>query len=179
MIDVVVQAVCWPKEDWEEMANSACSATALQSAFAALITSPTPAEITIRLTSDAEVQVLNRDYRGKDVPTNVLSFPMRDGGGLDELLAELSPSPLGAQADEPEILLGDIILAYETCAREAADKNVTLQAHAQHLIIHGTLHLLGYDHINDEDAAAMEALERQIMSDLGLHDPYDDENEMH
>ncbi len=121
-----------------------------------------PLEISIRLSDDAAVQALNRAYRGKDLPTNVLSFPMYAADEVAGLAA----------SDDPEILLGDIILAHETCAREALARGVALEAHAKHLIVHGTLHLLGYDHIGDEEAEAMEALERVIMAKLGLHDPY-------
>ncbi len=125
---------------------------------------PPTAEIAVRLTLDAEVRALNRDYRGKDAATNVLSFPMLDA----EELAGL------AHNRHPEILLGDIVLAYETCAREAADKGVSLEAHAAHLIVHGSLHLLGYDHIDDDDAQIMEAIETAAMAALGLHRPYDE-----
>ena len=79
-----------------------------------------------------------------------------------------------AEAGEPEIMLGDIILAKETCAREAADKGIAVNAHATHLIVHGVLHLIGFDHITDADAEEMEGLERLIMADLGHDDPYGD-----
>jgi len=146
---------------------------------------------------DAEVHALNRDYRSKDAPTNVLSFPMLEREELEDLVSvcpelveglsfsspasekESSPSTSSGQTGlgEQEVMLGDIILAYETCAREAAEKNISLEAHATHLVIHGTLHLLGYDHISDADAQVMESLERRIMATLGLHDPYDDEDD--
>lgn len=150
----------WPDTgEWQRLATKAVT-TALAAADREL---PSIAEISIRLTSDAEVRMLNRDYRGKDTATNVLSFPMLDA---DEL-ASLAHNP------QPEILLGDIVLALETCAREAVEKGVTLEAHASHLIVHGTLHLLGYDHIDDDDAAQMEAIESAAMAALGLHQPYD------
>ncbi len=151
----------WPADrNWGDVATR-CTHAAMQ---AAAITIPAAAEITVKLTSDAEVQTLNRDYRGKDAPTNVLSFPMLDANELAGL----------AQSEMPEILLGDIVLARETCAREAAEKGVSLDAHAAHLIVHGTLHLLGYDHIDDDDAQEMEAIETAAMAALGLHRPYDD-----
>ena len=118
------------------------------------------------LSDDAEVQTLNRDYRGKDKPTNVLSFPM------------VQPDLLGAVAntDDGEVLLGDIVLAWETVAREAAEKSLAPADHARHLIVHGTLHLLGYDHEQgDAGAAAMEDIERAACARLGLADPYADE----
>jgi len=120
-------------------------------------------EVAIRLTDDAEVRTLNRDYRYKDKPTNVLSFPMVPPDMIDNL----------ANTDDGEVLLGDIVLAHETCAREAAERAVSVEAHATHLIVHGTLHLLGYDHMRDDEAEAMESLEREIMAALGLHDPYE------
>ena len=165
MIDTIVQAACWPEGDWQALADGAVAAAVRASDFALLVSAHTPIEIAIRLTSDAEVQTLNRTYRGKDAPTNVLSFPM------------LEPDALATLPTDREILLGDIVLAHETCAREATEKNIPLEAQATHLIVHGTLHLLGYDHIDDDEAQAMETLERRIMAGLGLHDPYDDEDE--
>lgn len=118
-------------------------------------------------TSDAEVRSLNREWRGKDKPTNVLSFPMLTRA---ELLA------LGREgaSNTPPVLLGDIALAHETCAREAAEKGVPLDHHAAHLVIHGLLHLAGHDHeLSPEDAAIMEALETKALASMGIADPYD------
>jgi probable rRNA maturation factor len=115
-------------------------------------------------TSDAEVHALNREWRGRDKPTNVLSFPMLE---RDNLLA------LGA--DGPPELLGDIALAHETCAREAAEKGVPLADHAAHLIVHGLLHLAGHDHVeSDTQAEAMERLEIAALEKLAIADPYGD-----
>jgi probable rRNA maturation factor len=151
----------WPESvNWEMVANAATNAVVVVEG----LTIPPTAEVSIRFSSDAEVQTLNRDYRGKDKPTNVLSFPMLDANELANL----------AKSEVPEILLGDIVLACETCGREAADKGVTLEAHAAHLIVHGMLHLLGYDHIDDDDAQEMETIETAAMAALGLHRPYDD-----
>ncbi len=119
-------------------------------------------EISIRLTSDVDVQALNRRYRAKDKPTNVLSFPMHEPQGIVALTDQ----------DGHEVLLGDIVLALETCVREAEERGVSLADHAAHLIVHGTLHLLGHDHMIDDEAQAMEAIERAAMAALGLHDPY-------
>jgi probable rRNA maturation factor len=124
--------------------------TAAQAAWAAIPSAP-GGEIAVLLTSDAEVQALNARFRGKDAATNVLSFP--------------------APETVPENL-GDIALALGVCGREAASQDKTLAAHLQHLIAHGVLHLLGYDHLNDAEAETMEAIERRIMADLGLADPY-------
>ena len=150
--------------DWAAIAQKATERTLALSPYAALGAADVAIEVAIRLTDDAEVQTLNRDYRGKDAPTNVLSFPMFDP---DEI-AGLANGPF------PELLLGDIVLARETCAREAHDKAITVRAHATHLIVHGILHLLGFDHISDADAEDMEGLERLIMADLGHDDPYGD-----
>ena len=107
--------------------------------------------LVVLLTDDTAVQRLNAEFRNKDKPTNVLSFPAPDG-----------------LADH----LGDICLAYETCAREAVEQGKSLAAHLQHLTAHGVLHLLGYDHDVDADAEIMEALERRILAALGVADPY-------
>ena len=149
-----------PAPDWEDLAARAAAATAgiaPELANARLCAS-------LLFSSDAEVQSLNRDWRGKDNPTNVLSFPML---ARDELLA-LTPAG-------PPVLLGDIVLACETCAGEAAEKSIPLEAHAAHLIVHGLLHLAGYDHeVSPDDAAAMEALEIKALALMGLADPYGD-----
>ena len=146
-----------PATDWQALASRAVTA-ALAEAGVALPT----AEISLRLTTDAEVHALNRDYRGKDKPTNVLSFPQY----APEEVAGLATS------DDPEILLGDIVLALETCTREADEKGISLDHHAAHLIIHGTLHLLGHDHLDDASAEAMEALEVKALASLGIGNPY-------
>ena len=113
-------------------------------------------------TSDEEIQTLNAEWRHKDKATNVLSFPMLER----EDLLDLSPSG-------PPEMLGDIALAFETCAREAAEKGIAVEHHASHLIVHGLLHLAGYDHeTSDEDAEAMEALETKALAVMGLADPY-------
>lgn len=117
-------------------------------------------EISVLLTNDAAVQELNRDYRGQDKPTNVLSFAALDD---DE-----SPVVVGAP-----ILLGDIILAYETCAREAVEQGKSVAHHTAHLVVHGTLHLLGWDHEEDEaEAEEMERLETRILAAFGISNPY-------
>jgi probable rRNA maturation factor len=109
------------------------------------------------------VQTLNREYRQKDKPTNVLSFPMVQADLLDSL----------SEGDDGETLLGDIVLAHGVTASEAAEKGVTIEEHATHLIVHGTLHLLGYDHEQGEaEADAMEEIERAALAGLGIADPY-------
>jgi probable rRNA maturation factor len=113
-----------------------------------------PGEVTVVLADDARVHELNRRFRGKDAPTNVLSFPAPP-------LPEGAPGPLG-----------DVILAYETVAREAAAQGKSLAHHVQHLLVHGVLHLLGYDHETEAEAAAMEGEERRLLAGLGIADPY-------
>ena len=163
MIDVAVLNEGWHDgTDWEALATHVLDRAVRLSPYAHLADIDTVIEVAIRLTDDAEVQILNRTYRDKDKPTNVLSFPM------------VTPDDLapGATALFPEMMLGDIVLAKETCTREAADKAIAVEAHATHLIVHGLLHLIGFDHISDADAEEMEGLERLIMADLGHDDPY-------
>lgn len=111
-------------------------------------------EIVIRIVDEAESQVLNRDYRGKDQPTNVLSFPFEAPAGL------------------PRDYLGDLVICAPVVSREAAEQGKSLEAHWAHMVIHGMLHLRGYDHLNDAGAAEMEGLELEILSELGYPDPY-------
>jgi probable rRNA maturation factor len=117
-------------------------------------------EVSILLTDDAQVRQLNRDYRHKDKPTNVLSFPALDDD---------TPIP-----PEGPVLLGDVIIARETTEREAYEESKSLKNHLSHLVVHGVLHLLGYDHIEDDEAEEMESLERSILGALGVPDPYED-----
>ena len=169
MLDVVLSAEpLWGAgTDWAALATRAVTAAFGATPHGGLATVDPTIEISIRLTDDAEVQTLNRDYRHKDAPTNVLSFPMIAPDLLDTV----------ANTDDGEVLLGDIVLAYETCAREAADKGITLQDHVTHLIVHGTLHLLGYDHQGQVEAEAMEQIERDVLATLGIADPYRDDQE--
>jgi len=120
-------------------------------------------EVSFLFTGDAEVQVLNREYRGKDKPTNVLSFP--DTELTQENLAE------ALTYNEP-LVLGDIAFAEETIKTEATEQNKSFLDHATHLTIHGVLHLLGYDHIEEADAEEMEQLEVQILTKLNIDNPY-------
>lgn len=114
-------------------------------------------EIGIILANDDLVRVLNRDYRNKDKPTNVLSFPMHD-----------EQTNIGGEA----IMLGDVFLAYETIKKEAQEQDKLFKHHMIHLLVHGCLHLLGYDHKKDEDAIMMEMLEIKILASMGIQNPY-------
>ncbi|WP_299236136.1 rRNA maturation RNase YbeY [uncultured Halomonas sp.] len=111
-------------------------------------------ELSVRLVDTAESQTLNRDYRGRDKPTNVLSFPF----------------------ENPPVvtlpLLGDLVVCHPVVVAEAAEQDKALGDHYAHMVVHGTLHLLGYDHLEDDEAEAMEALEREILAELGITDPY-------
>lgn len=162
-MDLDIEINGWPRDrDWADLAEAAMEAA--QGVAPELDNQRLSASLLF--TVDAEVQALNREWRTKDKPTNVLSFPMLSRA---ELLA------MDAQGG-PE-LLGDIALAFETCEREAADKGVGLEAHAAHLIVHGLLHLAGHDHEQgDAEAAAMEALEIKALAQMGIADPYGDRN---
>lgn len=151
------------KTDWRALAEQAVRSAVASSRHGALNSSPLSVEVSVRLTGDAEVRALNAAYRGKDKPTNVLSFPMVEGERLEAFAA----------ADGGEVLLGDVVLAHGVCAAEAAEKGVAVATHATHLVVHGMLHLLGYDHeTGEEDAEAMEAVERDALAAIGIADPY-------
>ena len=150
-------------EDWAAIAERAVRAAVAESEWAALLESRLAAEISVKFTTDEEVHALNAEYRDKDKPTNVLSFPMVDPDLLEAL----------ATAGAGEALLGDVVLAHGVCTREAAEKGVSVADHAAHLVVHGALHLLGYDHEESEaEAVAMEAAERRALAALGIADPY-------
>lgn len=153
----------WPDHDWDALALRAATAAIERTPHGELLTSPATIEISIRLAADEEVHTLNKQYRQKDKSTNVLSFPMVQPDLLDGL----------SDGDDGETLLGDIVLAFGVTAAEAADKGVGIEEHATHLIVHGTLHLLGYDHEQGEaEAEHMEELERAALAVLGFSDPY-------
>ena len=147
---------------WDLLVRRAAEAAIAESAFPQLAKSERPVEISVLLTGDEKVRELNGQYRGTDKSTNVLSFPMVDPEDLrDTTIAG------------PELLLGDIILARGVCEAEAADKGVSVEQHTTHLIVHGTLHLLGYDHHDDAEAADMESREVRALDRLGIANPYE------
>ncbi len=121
---------------------------------AALLSRRDEAEVTVRIVDQQESQSLNRDYREKDKPTNVLSFPFEAPPGI-----ELS-------------LLGDLVICRQVVEKEANEQQKPLMAHWAHMVVHGSLHLLGYDHIDDDEAEQMESLETEIMQSMGFEDPY-------
>ena len=147
---------------WDELVRRAAEAAIAESAFPQLATGARPVELSVRLAGDDEVRALNAEWRGKDKVTNVLSFPMADRENLRD-----------TSVVEPELLLGDIILARGVCEAEAAEKGVSVQQHATHLIVHGTLHLLGHDHAHDDEASDMEAREVRALARLGIASPYE------
>ena len=156
MTEVLVVADCWQREPDSEAVIQRAVAAAAESVDEDVA----DAEVAVMLTDDAGIRTLNSNWRGIDKPTNVLSFPA------------LQPSA-GAPADAPR-MLGDIAIAYETTRREADDEEKPFDHHLSHLAVHGFLHLIGYDHENDDDAEAMESLEREILAQLGIADPYSD-----
>jgi probable rRNA maturation factor len=144
------------RTDWPALALQSVRAAVSRSRHSRLIESQ--AEVSVKFTSDEEVRALNAHWRGKDRPTNVLSFPMADEATL------ASPGPA---------LLGDVVLAHGVCAAEAAEKQIPVEVHAAHLVVHGTLHLLGYDHeTSPADAERMEETEREALASIGISDPY-------
>ncbi|MFO1129097.1 MAG: rRNA maturation RNase YbeY [Rhodospirillales bacterium] len=164
-LDVLVDAPAWEAALPE--ADQWCRRAA-RAAFARSWFRPQPAAATLVLADDVRVAGLNRAFRGIDAPTNVLSFP-----------AENDPAPgappSGDGVDdpaEPAAVLGDIIIAYETVAAEAHRDGKSLGAHLSHLVVHGILHLLGYDHQTDSEAEVMENLETAVLAGLGIADPY-------
>ena len=147
---------------WEQLARKAAEAAIAESKFPQLATSERPIEVSVRLSGDEEVRALNAEWRGKDKPTNVLSFPMLKEDDLHAI-----------NVAGPELLLGDIILAHGVCEAEAAKKSLSVEEHAAHLLVHGTLHLLGYDHQEDAEAADMEKREIRALERLGIANPYE------
>jgi len=144
--------------DWETLAARAVARAIALSPHAALAEAEAEIEVAIRLTEDAEVHALNRDYRGKDYATNVLSF----GHELPDFM-------LDALDERP---LGDLAICAPVVAREAAEQGKPAADHWAHMVIHGVLHLLGHDHEDDAEAETMDALERTLLKELGIADPY-------
>jgi probable rRNA maturation factor len=146
-VEIIANAACWDDEP--------AARDIVARALGAVVSLGPEGAVTVVLTDDAEIKTLNNDWRGFDKPTNVLSFPA-------------APSP----GDETQ--LGDIVIAYETVKREAAEESKTFADHLSHLAIHGYLHLIGYDHDTDAKAEIMEGLERKALASLGIPDPYGD-----
>lgn len=151
-IDIMIEAGPWPDESvLEDLVQKA-----VEAAWSNLGLERTPSELSVVFTDDASIKFLNAQWRDKDKATNVLSFP------AFRVKAGSQPGPM----------LGDIVIAYETVAREAADEGKPVNNHLTHLVVHGFLHLLGYDHETDVEAEEMERLEREILHALAISDPY-------
>jgi probable rRNA maturation factor len=158
--EVLVVAECWQTEpDAEAVIHRAIEAAA---EFADADVGD--AELAVMLTDDPGIRTLNGNWRGIDKPTNVLSFP--------------ALQPTGSGGGDVPRMLGDIAIAYETTRKEADDEHKPFDHHLSHLAVHGFLHLIGHDHENDDDAEAMESLEREILAQLGIPDPYADRERM-
>lgn len=154
---------------WEAFGLAALAERAGRAALAGVGLTAEGFQVSLMGCDDARIAVLNADFRGKPQPTNVLSWPSEERGA--EFVGEVPEAPEPGEAEDPESL-GDIAIAYETCAREAEDQGKPMVDHVTHLIVHGVLHLLGYDHVEEEDAAVMEAIEVRILASLGVSDPY-------
>jgi probable rRNA maturation factor len=161
IVEILVVADCWQTEPNAEAAIERAIAVAAEIADAEI----GEAELAVMLTDDAGIRTLNSNWRGLDKATNVLSFPA------------LQPTGPGGP-DDPPRMLGDIAIAYETTRREADEEQKPFDHHLSHLAVHGFLHLIGYDHERDDDAEAMETLEREILTQLGIPDPYMDGERM-
>ena len=163
MLDIDIEADAeWDSSiDWTLLVRRAAESAVAESAFPQLAAGGRPVELSVRLASDDEVRDLNSRWRGKDKPTNVLSFPLAEAADLGS-----------TDGEGPELMLGDIVLARGVCEREAAEKEIPFETHATHLLVHGTLHLLGYDHHDDDEAADMESREVRALARLGIEDPY-------
>ena len=161
MTEVLVVADCWRTEPDAEAVIHRAIGTAAEIADAEV----GDAELAVMLTDDSGIRTLNCNWRGIDKSTNVLSFPA------------LQPTGPAGPDDAPR-MLGDIAIAYETARKEADEEAKPFDHHLSHLAVHGFLHLIGYDHENDADADAMEGLEREILAQLGIPDPYADRERM-
>lgn len=161
MLDILIEDDRWTAIDLGALATRAITTTLRELGLET-------ADLSLMACDDSRIMTLNADFRGKPQPTNVLSWPEVDLAASDD-----GGAPALPEADPGGALsLGDIAISYDTCAREAEEQGKPMADHVTHLIVHGTLHLLGYDHIRDRDATLMEALEVKILGSLGLPDPY-------
>jgi probable rRNA maturation factor len=154
---------------WEDFGLARRAETAGRATLGALGLPVLGFQVSLMGCDDARIAVLNADFRGKPQPTNVLSWPSEERGA--EVAGATPDLPEPGEPDDPESL-GDVAISWETCEREAREQEKPMGDHVTHLIVHGILHLLGYDHVEPEDAALMEGLEVRILASLGLSDPY-------
>jgi probable rRNA maturation factor len=164
LVDIVIEDARWDAFGLAALAESAARA-----ALIGLRLDPERFEISLMACDDTRIAVLNADFRGKPVATNVLSWPSEERSAA---VAGADPAPPVMRIPGATDSLGDIAIAWETCAAEAAAAGRPMADHVTHLIVHGVLHLLGYDHTDDADAALMEAHEVRILATLGVSDPY-------
>ncbi len=164
LVDIVIEDA-----RWEAVELSVLAERAGRAALAELGLDPEGFEIGLMGCDDGRIMALNHEFRGLEKPTNVLSWPSQERAA--EYPGEEPRRPLLGTPEEPESL-GDIAIAWETCVAEAAAQNKPMADHVAHLIVHGVLHLLGYDHVAEEDAALMEGHEVRILATLGISDPY-------
>lgn len=155
-VDLIIE-----DERWAGLGLEALAERAFGAALAHL--GVNGAEVSLLACDDARIAGLNAEFRGKPAPTNVLSWPSEERGAGE---------PGGKPLPPEDMELGDIAIAWETCLREAAEAGKEMESHVCHLLVHGLLHLLGYDHIDDSDAALMEGLEVEILGKMGIEDPY-------
>jgi probable rRNA maturation factor len=164
LVDTVIE-----DDRWEAFGLEALADRVVRAALSELAHPAEGLTLCLMGCDDARILELNGDFRGKAKPTNVLSWPSEERGAEAEGALPDAPEP--GEADDPESL-GDIAISYDTCAAEAAEAAKPMADHVTHLVVHGLLHLLGYDHIRDGDATLMEATEVRILARLGLSDPY-------
>ncbi len=164
IVDVIVEDDRWHAVGIERIAAKAFHATLRQLGLDGAFW-----EISLLACDDAKISTLNADFRGKPQPTNVLSWPNAERAARVAGATPILPNAEDQMIDDE---LGDIAIAYETCAREAKEAGKTMQDHVTHLIVHGILHVLGYDHVRDADATLMEGLESRILGNMGIADPY-------
>ncbi|RYI32902.1 MAG: rRNA maturation RNase YbeY [Acetobacteraceae bacterium] len=164
LVETIIEDVRWESFGLDVLAERAGRA-----ALSGVGLSAEGFSISLMGCDDSRIAVLNADFRGKPQPTNVLSWPSDERGA--EVVGDAPVLPEAGTPDDPESL-GDVAIAFETCVREAEEQGKPMAEHVTHLLVHGVLHLLGYDHIEDEDAALMEGLEVRILASLGVSDPY-------
>ncbi|WP_414897165.1 rRNA maturation RNase YbeY [Rhodovulum sp. YEN HP10] len=164
-IEILFEDDRWAEAGLERLAETACRETLTH-----LGLDPDAHEISLLACDDMRIAGLNETFRGKAAPTNVLSWPTEDLAAEADGDAPLPPEP---EIEGAPVELGDIAIAWETCLREAREQGKPFNDHVTHLMVHGCLHLLGYDHVRSRDAALMEGIEVEILAKLGLADPYD------
>lgn len=166
LVELVVEEPRWLEvlPDLQAVADRAAAVGLREAGF-----DPTVCEIALLACDDARIAALNERFRSRMGPTNVLSWPAFDPGGAK---AGLAPRPPARLREGAALALGDLAIGFQTVTREAEARGVGLNSHVIHLILHGTLHLLGYDHETEADAGAMEATETRLLAGLGISDPY-------